>query len=61
MKAVTPGIIDLFRTLRVCQAGRGSIAGRSPRLDRAEGYGYAWRPALRPPAEAAGLERGRLG
>jgi 5-methylcytosine-specific restriction endonuclease McrA len=30
-------------------------------LDRAGGYGYAWRPALPPPAEAGGLQRGRLG
>jgi hypothetical protein len=28
---------------------------------RADGYGYAWRPALPPPAEAGGLQRGRLG
>jgi hypothetical protein len=30
-------------------------------LDRADGCGYAWRPALPPPAEAGGLQRGRLG
>jgi hypothetical protein len=30
-------------------------------LHRADGYGYAWRPVLPPPAEPGGLERGRLG
>jgi 5-methylcytosine-specific restriction endonuclease McrA len=30
-------------------------------LHRADGYGYARRPALPPPAEAGGLKRGRLG
>jgi hypothetical protein len=28
-------------------------------LDRADGSGYAWRPALSPPAEAGGLKPGR--
>jgi hypothetical protein len=28
-------------------------------LDRADGCGYAWRPALPPPAEAGAVRRGR--
>jgi hypothetical protein len=36
----------------------GINAGYCKLLHRADGYRYAWRPALPPPAEAGGLGRG---
>jgi hypothetical protein len=47
-------------SLRVGDAD-GNNAKYCKLLHRADGYGYAWRPALPPPAEAGGLQRGRLG
>jgi RRXRR protein len=38
-----------------------AISAKYCTLDRADGYGYPWRPALPVPAEAGGLQRGRVG
>jgi hypothetical protein len=47
-------------SLRVGNADGLNAKYRKP-LDRADGYGYSWRPAPLPLAEGGGLERGRLG
>jgi hypothetical protein len=46
-----------------CSVGRadGINAQCCKHRHRADRYGYAWRAALPPPAEARGLQRGRLG
>jgi hypothetical protein len=51
-------ILDI-RDFRLCLRVKPKRAGRV--AVRASGSGDGWRPALPPPAKAAGLRRGRLG